>query len=108
MPDVAANKVSNLLERAGEASEFLMRLANLVGGERSVRELEDTLGIRQPGLSQQIAELRDAGLIAGRKESKSVFYRLADDHVKAIVSLLYSMSCEQVPEIATVKGTKHD
>jgi len=94
--------VSDLLERAGEASEFLKKLANpnrlmiacaLVDGERSVRELEDGLGIRQPGLSQQIAELRDAGLIVGRKESKSVFYRLADDRVRAVVTLLYQMFC---------------
>jgi DNA-binding transcriptional ArsR family regulator len=53
----------------------LMIVCALVNGERSVRDLEDSLGIRQPGLSQQIAELRDAGLIAGRKESKSVFYQ---------------------------------
>ena len=94
--------VSDLLDRAGEASEFLKKLANpnrlmiacaLVDGERSVRELEDGLGIRQPGLSQQIAELRDAGLIVGRKESKSVFYRLADERVREIVTLLYRMFC---------------
>ncbi|CAN7388802.1 metalloregulator ArsR/SmtB family transcription factor [Aminobacter sp. LjRoot7] len=98
-PDKA---LSELLERAGEASEFLKKLANpnrlmivcaLVDGERSVRDLEDSLGIRQPGLSQQLAELRDAGLIAGRKESKSVFYRLADERVAEIVALLYRMFC---------------
>lgn len=98
-PDMA---VSDLLARAGEASDFLKKLANsnrlmiacaLVDGERSVRELEDGLGIRQPGLSQQIAELRAAGLIVGRKELKSVFYRLADDRVRAIVTLLYQMFC---------------
>lgn len=103
MADTKADKaMSELLERAGEASEFLKKLANpnrlmivcaLVDGERSVRDLEDSLGIRQPGLSQQIAELRDAGLIAGRKESKSVFYRLADERVAEIVSLLYRMFC---------------
>lgn len=95
--------VSELLDRAGEASEFLKKLANpnrlmiacaLVEGERSVRELEEGLGIRQPGLSQQLAELRDAGLIVGRKESKSVYYRLADERVSAIVALLYRMFCE--------------
>lgn len=94
--------VADLLERAGEASEFLKKLANpnrlmiacaLVDGEHSVRELEDSLGIRQPGLSQQIAELRDAGLIVGRKELKSVFYRLADERVRAVVTLLYQMFC---------------
>lgn len=109
--------ISDLLERAGEASEFLKKLANpnrlmivcaLVDGERSVRDLEDSLGIRQPGLSQQIAELRDAGLIAGRKESKSVFYRLADERVAAIVSLLYRMFCEPGAEATSMEGSKND
>lgn len=113
MSDKATRAIFDLLDRAGEASEFLKKLANpnrlmivcaLVEGERSVRDLEDTLGIRQPGLSQQIAELRDAGFISGRKESKSVFYRLADERAKAIVSLLHSMFCEQIPGIETVKG----
>lgn len=105
--------VSDLLERAGEASEFLKKLANpnrlmiacaLADGERSVRELEDSLGIRQPGLSQQIAELRDAGLIIGRKESKSVFYRLADERVRAVVTLLYRLFCDPGAEVAAIEG----
>lgn len=95
--------VSDLLDRAAEASEFLKKLANpnrlmiacaLVEGERSVRELEEGLGIRQPGLSQQLAELREAGLIVGRKQSKSVFYRLSDERVRAVVSLLYTLFCD--------------
>ncbi|MEJ6784712.1 ArsR/SmtB family transcription factor [Aminobacter sp. Piv2-1] len=105
--------VSDLLERAGEASEFLKKLANpnrlmiacaLADGERSVRELEDSLGIRQPGLSQQIAELRDAGLIIGRKESKSVFYRLADERVRAVVTLLCRLFCDPGAEVAAIEG----
>ncbi|WP_432288366.1 metalloregulator ArsR/SmtB family transcription factor [Aminobacter sp. BA135] len=107
--------MSELLERAGEASEFLKKLANpnrlmivcaLVDGERSVRDLEDRLGIRQPGLSQQLAELRDAGLIAGRKESKSVFYRLADERVAEMVALLYRMFCG--PATAPISNEKQE
>ncbi|GAA2821698.1 sulfite-sensing transcriptional repressor BigR [Aminobacter aminovorans] len=113
-PDTA---MAELLERAGEASEFLKKLANpnrlmivcaLVDGERSVRELEDSLGIRQPGLSQQIAELREAGLIAGRKESKSVFYRLADERVAAVVSLLYRMFCAPKAGMDPLRGNNND
>ncbi|WP_109577113.1 metalloregulator ArsR/SmtB family transcription factor [Aminobacter sp. AP02] len=109
--------IAELLERAGEASEFLKKLANpnrlmivcaLVDGERSVRHLEDSLGIRQPGLSQQIAELRDAGLITGRKQSKSVFYRLADERVAEIVSLLYRMFCEPGAGSISTEGNKND
>jgi ArsR family transcriptional regulator len=46
--------------------------------ERSVSEIEAKLEIHQPTLSQQLGELRDAGLIHGRKAAKSVFYALTD------------------------------
>lgn len=104
-------QVSDLLEKAGEASDFLKALANpnrlmvvcaLVDGERCVRDLEDTLGIRQPGLSQQLAELREAGLIVGRKESKSVFYRLADSRLEAFTGMMYRLFCTPDPPMAGV------
>lgn len=94
---------AEMIENAGEAADFLKKLAHpsrlmivctLVEGERSVRDLEDTLGIRQPGLSQQIAELREAGFIVGRKESKSMFYRLADRRVSEFVAMMHRMFCE--------------
>ncbi|MBM3083809.1 winged helix-turn-helix transcriptional regulator [Chelatococcus daeguensis] len=90
-------------EKVGDASAFLKKMSNpdrllvccaLVEGERSVRELEETLGIRQPGLSQQIAELREAGLIAGRKEGKHVFYRLADPRIQAFIETMHRLFCE--------------
>lgn len=91
-----------MVASAGDAAEFLKKFAHpsrlmvvcaLVEGERSVRDLEDTLGIRQPGLSQQIAELREAGFIVGRKDSKNVFYRLADARVTEFIALLHRMFC---------------
>lgn len=90
-------------ERVEDASTFLKKLSNpdrlmvacaLVDGERSVRELEDLLHIRQPGLSQQLAELRQAGLIAGRKQGKQVFYRLADPRVEDFITTMYRLFCE--------------
>ncbi|TKT80297.1 metalloregulator ArsR/SmtB family transcription factor [Aquamicrobium sp. LC103] len=98
-----APATAEMLASSAEAADFLKKLANpnrlmivcaLVEGERSVRDLEDTLGIRQPGLSQQIAELRGAGLIEGRKQSKSVFYRLADGRAAEFIRLLHRMFCE--------------
>lgn len=94
---------AEMVENAVEAADFLKKFAHpsrlmilcaLVDGERSVRDLEDTLGIRQPGLSQQIAELRDAGLITGRKESKHMFYRLSDERVSDFIALMHRMFCE--------------
>ncbi len=89
-------------EQVEEATGFLKTLANadrllvactLVDGERSVSELEHLLGIRQPGLSQQLAGLREAGLIVGRKEGKAVFYRLADPRVETFITTMHRLFC---------------
>lgn len=96
-------EMQDLRSKVGEASAFLKKLSNpdrllvacaLVEGERSVRQLEDMLGIRQPGLSQQIAELREAGLITGRKEGKQVFYRLADPRVESFIHTMHALFCK--------------
>jgi len=95
-------KTQELKAKVGEASAFLRKLSNpdrllvacaLVDSERSVRDLEDSLGIRQPGLSQQLAELREAGLIVGRKEGKQVFYRLADQRVETFIHTMHDLFC---------------
>ena len=100
---LAAGQAMDMKEKVGEASAFLKKLSNpdrllvacaLVEGERSVRDLEDALGIRQPGLSQQLAELREAGLIAGRKEGKQVFYRLADPRVETFIATMHALFCK--------------
>ena len=98
-----SDEANELKEKVGEATAFLKKLSNpdrllvacaLVEGERSVRELEDGLGIRQPGLSQQLAELREAGLIAGRKEGKQVFSRLADPRIETFVHTMHDLFCK--------------
>jgi len=86
-----------LCRSVGEASDLLKILANpnrlsiicmLLEGERSVADLENTLGIHQPTLSQQLGELRDAGMVATRREAKHIFYRVADDRAGRIVAAL--------------------
>jgi DNA-binding transcriptional ArsR family regulator len=54
--------------------------------ERNVGEIEAATGIGQPGLSQQLGVLRKAGLVETRKEAKLVFYAIADDQIKSILS----------------------
>lgn len=66
----------------------LMILSLLRAGERSVGEIEKTLGLKQPGLSQQLGELRQAEMVATRREAKSIYYKLADDRVELLISVL--------------------
>jgi DNA-binding transcriptional ArsR family regulator len=71
------------------ANPARLRIAlRLLEGECAVAELETELGVRQPNLSQHLAELREAGLVATRRESRAVFYRLADEGQRRLVGAL--------------------
>jgi DNA-binding transcriptional ArsR family regulator len=63
-------------------------LCALLDGERSVGDLESKLGIRQPILSQQLAILREGGLLETTRDGKSIVYRLARLHAAAIALVL--------------------
>jgi DNA-binding transcriptional ArsR family regulator len=66
----------------------LMILSLLLQGEKSVSEIDLATGIGQPGLSQQLAELRRAELVTTRRQAKQVFYSLADElSVRSIEAL---------------------
>lgn len=60
----------------------------LMEGECAVSGIEDALGIRQPSLSQYLGELREAGLITGRREGRTIFYRVTPGHAEQLLGLL--------------------
>jgi DNA-binding transcriptional ArsR family regulator len=69
----------------------------LLEGERSVGDLETSLGLRQPSLSQQLAELRENGIVEARREAKQVFYRIADARAVALLATLHQIFCGETP-----------
>jgi DNA-binding transcriptional ArsR family regulator len=89
-------------ERAAEAADFLKSMANesrlivlceLVKGERTVGELEEVAGLSQSALSQHLAKLREAKLVATRREAQTIYYSLADSGVKKLVGVLHDLYC---------------
>jgi len=97
---MSARKSSRICRSVGEASELLKSIANpnrlsivcmLLEGERSVAELEIELGIHQPTLSQQLRELREAGVVTCRREAKHVVYRVADPRAARLIETLRSI-----------------
>lgn len=63
----------------------LMICCQLLETEMSVSQIEETLGIRQPRLSRELAKLREEELVQTRRESKVIFYRLKDERASAII-----------------------
>ncbi|WP_196782534.1 ArsR/SmtB family transcription factor [Chromobacterium paludis] len=88
----AAGQASGLM-RALSNEDRLLLLCQLSQGEKSVSELEETVGIRQPTLSQQLGVLRNEGLVATRRDGKRIIYSVADPKALAVLSTLYQLYC---------------
>jgi ArsR family transcriptional regulator len=52
-----------------------------VEGETSVQDLQRTLGIAQPIVSQQLAKLRASGIVVARRRGAATFYVVADPQI---------------------------
>ncbi len=63
-------------------------LFHLAAGERSVGELQRRIGLSQSALSQHLARLRNAGLVATRREAQTIHYVLAGAEASAVLDLL--------------------
>jgi DNA-binding transcriptional ArsR family regulator len=72
----------------------LMILCQLAQGERCVSELETSLGILQPTLSQQLTVLRHEQLVKTRREGKNIYYQFASPQALAVMEVLYSQFCK--------------
>ncbi len=87
-----AAEAAGIMKALGNESR-LMILCLLAEGERSVGELNDVIPLSQSALSQQLARLRQQGLVATRRESQTVYYRLSDGPADKIIHLLHDIYC---------------
>ncbi len=55
-------------------------------GEMCVCDLAQTLNMTQSAISHQLRTLKQMDLVRNRREGKTVFYSLADSHIKTILS----------------------
>ena len=87
---------------AGDAARLLRALANdkrlmllclLVGGERSVGELNARVDLSQSALSQHLAVLRDGGWVQTRRESQNVYYSVTEGPVHKLIETLHDIYC---------------
>lgn len=94
---MSKRKPEKVCHSVEEASELIKQLANpnrlavicyLMEAPRSVTELEEDLGIGQPTLSQQLSQLREAGVIVGKRSARNVTYRINDARVLPLVQTL--------------------
>lgn len=106
LPTISKNMsdedIEQLMVSACDASNFLkaishegrlMILCHLSTGEKSVTELEELLSARQAAVSQQLSRLRTEGLVAPRRDGKTIYYSLTDRRAVKILEVVYDLFC---------------
>ena len=58
----------------------------LFESEMCVCAIAELLGMTQSAISHQLRILKDADLVGKRRQGKTIFYSLADEHVRTIVA----------------------
>ncbi len=59
----------------------------LLQAEVCVCDLAEVLNMNQSAISHQLRILKQNKLVKARREGKSIFYSLADDHVRTIIAM---------------------
>lgn len=66
----------------------------LFESEVCVCDIATLLGMNQSAISHQLRILKQSKLVKNRREGKTIFYSLADDHIKSILGQGMEHICE--------------
>ena len=83
-PDETLYDLAELFKVFGDSTRMRI-LFVLFEAEVCVCDLAEALNMTQSAISHQLRILKQNKLVKSRREGKSVFYSLADDHVRTIV-----------------------
>ena len=87
MPDdEALYELADLFRVFGDSTRIKILYA-LHDTELCVQDIAFQVGLSQSAVSHQLRVLKDSKLVRFRRDGKTVFYALDDDHVRSILSL---------------------
>ena len=83
--DELISDLSDMFKIYGDMTRLKILYA-LFEEEMCVCAIAELIGMTQSAVSHQLSVLKRNKLVKSRREGKSVFYSLADDHVRTIIS----------------------
>ena len=83
--DELLSDLSDLFKIFGDTTRCKILFA-LFESEMCVCAIAELLGMTQSAISHQLRILKDANLVANRREGKTIYYFLSDDHVRTIIA----------------------
>ncbi len=88
-----AGRAAALLRSVGNENRLLVLCLLIEHGELSVGQLLEHLELSPSALSQHLARMREEGLVANRREAQTLYYRIEDPAVVALVTSLKKIFC---------------
>jgi DNA-binding transcriptional ArsR family regulator len=89
-----AREVSRLLSVLANENRLLIVCYLMMRNEMKVGDLVDALHLSQSALSQHLTKLREEGLVEFRRESQTLYYKIADERVTKLVKVLKKLYCD--------------
>lgn len=86
--DELLQDLGDLFKVFGDTTRIKIMYA-LYEDEMCVCAIAELIGMTQSAVSHQLKSLKAANLVTSRREGKTIYYRLSDDHVKSIIAQGY-------------------
>ena len=91
--EIRAAEVAAILRALGNERRLMIVCKLVEWGEANVTSLAEAVGLSQSALSQHIARLRERGIIGYRRESQTLWYRIADPRIEELFAILHGLFC---------------
>ena len=101
-----ATEVAGILSALANERRLMILCQLVEYGEATVGSLVDAVGISQSALSQHLSKMRDEGIVTFRKESQTVWYRIADPRIEKLFATLHQLFCRTARKAGKPRGTR--
>ena len=89
-----AETVAGLLKAMGNGRRLMLMCKLVEHGEMTAGDLAREVGLSQSACSQHLGKMRQEGLVAFRRESQTLWYRIADPRTETLMESLYQLYCK--------------
>ncbi|MBN9556960.1 MAG: winged helix-turn-helix transcriptional regulator [Alphaproteobacteria bacterium] len=93
--EMKAGAVADMLKALANRRRLMLLCKLAESGEMTVGDLAREIGLSQSALSQHLAKMREEGLVAFRRESQTIWYRIGDPRIETLFGTLYQLYCKE-------------